>query len=118
MLMPVGVIKKLQGFDESFFMYLEDVDLCLRAKKLGIKTYLVPQSVIFHLGSKSAGNFLKIWQSWKNSFKLIFRHCPKKHMLSAMIFNSWFYPALFVQWQLKGIKKTIYGIISRDTYSQ
>ncbi len=40
-------------FDEKFFMYLENVDLCLRAKKKGGKIYIVTNSKIRHLGAKA-----------------------------------------------------------------
>ena len=40
-------------FDEKFFMYLENVDLCLRAKKNGGKLYIVTNSKIHHLGAKA-----------------------------------------------------------------
>ncbi len=40
-------------FDEKFFMYLENVDLCLRAKKNGGKLYIVTNSKIHHLGSRA-----------------------------------------------------------------
>ncbi len=40
-------------FDEKFFMYLENVDLCLRAKKKGGKIYIVTNSTIHHLGAKA-----------------------------------------------------------------
>ncbi len=40
-------------FDEKFFMYLENVDLCLRAKKNGGKIYIVTNSKVHHLGAKA-----------------------------------------------------------------
>ena len=40
-------------FDEKFFMYLENVDLCLRAKKNGGKLYIVMDSKVHHLGAKA-----------------------------------------------------------------
>ena len=40
-------------FDEKFFMYLENVDLCLRTKKNGGKIYIVTNSKIHHLGAKA-----------------------------------------------------------------
>ena len=107
LLMPAAISEKLNGFDESFFMYLEDVDLCLRAAKLGYKTYLIPQAKIFHKGSQSATEFVKIVYSLKNIFKLIVRHCPKKYWLSAFLFNLFFYPALYLRWQGRRIKKNL-----------
>tara|TARA_X000000950_G_scaffold265315_1_gene339455 strand:- start:255 stop:1121 length:867 start_codon:yes stop_codon:yes gene_type:complete len=40
-------------FDEKFFMYLENVDLCLRAKKNDGKLIIVKNSKIHHLGAKA-----------------------------------------------------------------
>ncbi len=38
------------GFDDSYFMYHEEVDLCWRAWIMGFKTVLVPTSIYFHKG--------------------------------------------------------------------
>jgi GT2 family glycosyltransferase len=38
----------VRGFDERFFMYKEEEDLCLRARKLGHKVYYYPPIKIFH----------------------------------------------------------------------
>ncbi len=43
-------------FDEKFFMYLENVDLCLRAKKKGGKLYIITNSKVHHLGGKAVDN--------------------------------------------------------------
>ena len=40
-------------FDEKFFMYLENVDLCLRAKKKGGELFIIKNSKIRHLGSQA-----------------------------------------------------------------
>lgn len=46
---------KLHGFDESIFMYMEEVDLQYRASKLGYTSYFYPDAKIIHLGSASSG---------------------------------------------------------------
>jgi GT2 family glycosyltransferase len=48
------VFSDLNGFDEQFFMYYEDVDLCLRARDMGIKTEIVDSWQINHVGGSSA----------------------------------------------------------------
>lgn len=42
------VLKKLGGFDERFFMYFEDTDLCLRFKEAGYKVVYYPKVEIIH----------------------------------------------------------------------
>ncbi|MDD5736889.1 MAG: glycosyltransferase family 2 protein [Candidatus Omnitrophica bacterium] len=39
---------KLGGFDESHFMYYEDIDLCYRVKKVGKRVVYVPQAEATH----------------------------------------------------------------------
>jgi N-acetylglucosaminyl-diphospho-decaprenol L-rhamnosyltransferase len=44
---------ELGGFDPAFFMYGEEADLCLRARKLGHKCLLCPDATIVHYGGAS-----------------------------------------------------------------
>ena len=46
------VFKKIGGFDENFFMYFEDQDLCLRIKNFSYPVYFLPNAKIIHLGGK------------------------------------------------------------------
>jgi GT2 family glycosyltransferase len=38
----------LRGFDETFFMYMEDTDLSWRARLLGYRSMYVPDSLVYH----------------------------------------------------------------------
>jgi|TARA_B100001971_G_C18261416_1_gene587222 GT2 family glycosyltransferase len=40
-------------FDNDYFFYGEDVDLGLRIRLLGYKTYYIPRSIVYHVGSVS-----------------------------------------------------------------
>lgn len=42
------IIDRLNGFDEAFFMYAEDVDLCYRISSEGWKIYYLAEERIFH----------------------------------------------------------------------
>ena len=44
---------KLGGFDENFFMYFEDMDLCKRMRNLGKKVVFFPEFEIYHSSGKS-----------------------------------------------------------------
>jgi len=47
------IFQKIGGFDENFFMYFEDMDLCKRVKKAGKKILYQPNFSIKHIGGKS-----------------------------------------------------------------
>jgi GT2 family glycosyltransferase len=49
------IINKYGGFDEDFFCYMEDVDFGFRMRLLGQRCLLVPNSVVYHVGSASSG---------------------------------------------------------------
>lgn len=55
MMMRQEIFRKLKGFDEHFFMYMEDMEICFRAKKLGFSTYFYPNVNVLHkeLGSSN-----------------------------------------------------------------
>jgi GT2 family glycosyltransferase len=42
-------------FDERFFMYAEDVDLCLRAREAGYRVYFQPSETVLHVKGTSTG---------------------------------------------------------------
>lgn len=45
---------EIKGFDEGIFMYMEEIDLLYRARKIGYKTYFYPKARFIHLGSASS----------------------------------------------------------------
>jgi N-acetylglucosaminyl-diphospho-decaprenol L-rhamnosyltransferase len=45
--------RQLDGFNPTFFMYGEEVDLCLRARKLGYRPLYTPEATIIHHGRAS-----------------------------------------------------------------
>lgn len=48
------LFRELHGFDETFFLYTEDMDLCLRAKRMGRRVVYWPNARILHSEAKSA----------------------------------------------------------------
>ncbi len=70
-------IQALNGFDESFNMYCEDVDFSLRATSLGIKCKYVPKAILWHKVSSSFNNEFsinKILLKSSSVFKLYNKH--------------------------------------------
>lgn len=55
MMVKKEVFGKIGLLDEKFFAYLEDLDLCLRAKQAGYKLLYAPQSIVWHKNAGSSG---------------------------------------------------------------
>ncbi len=53
MVMKRGVYEKVGGFDEQFFMYGEDLDLCYRIQKAGYKVFYVHTAQAIHYKGES-----------------------------------------------------------------
>jgi GT2 family glycosyltransferase len=49
-----ALFKEIGGFDERFFMYLEDIDLCRKIKERGFAVILLPEVKIRHSWKKSS----------------------------------------------------------------
>ena len=49
------VLQDVGSFDEGYFLYYEEVDLCLRAAKGGWECHHVPQSRVVHLVGAATG---------------------------------------------------------------
>ncbi len=47
------IFERLGGFDKDYFMYGEDLDICLRIKKLGFRNYYYPGTNILHFKGQS-----------------------------------------------------------------
>lgn len=72
-IMPLHVLKEVGYFDESFFLYYEEVDLCKRIQAKGYNIWYWPDVVVVHLGGESsktmkalnisaAGKQISLWQ--------------------------------------------------------
>ena len=113
-------------FDENIFLYLENDDICLRARKNNQKIYIVKNSLIDHLGASSSNikdsyefNLLRNWHWMWSKF-----YYNKKHsgfllstikifpnFLSAII-KYIFYLLLFKNQKRKIYKMRLLGIIN------
>ncbi len=58
MLISASLLSKINGFDEKYFAYWEDLDLCIRTRKEGYRIVLAPKAKIWHKGSMSTGGYL------------------------------------------------------------
>jgi Predicted glycosyltransferases len=64
LLLKTSVLEQCGTFDERFFLYFEDVDLCHRLNKAGYQCLLVLDTVIDHEGSGSTQGGLSLWRAY------------------------------------------------------
>ena len=72
-----SVFENLGGFDEGYFMYFEDVDLCARIRRAGHEIHFISGISVEHLGggSQSGGKSLLVEKEFRNSQVL----CYSRH---------------------------------------
>lgn len=55
MLVSAEVFGRIGYFDEKYFLYLEDMDFCTRAKRAGAKIFFEPSAILWHKNASSTG---------------------------------------------------------------
>lgn len=90
MIMTREVIEKVGFFDETYFMYLEDVDFCMRALKAGFELWYIPASHIWHKNAQSSGESgseLQVYYQTRNRLMFGMKYASFRTKL-ALIRNS------------------------------
>ena len=86
--MRYGEFKEFGGFDETFPMYSEDVDLSLWIRAAGKQVWFVPDSKIWHKVSASLGgafSFGKMVRKARGIFLLIKKHANPVQWLTLIV---------------------------------
>lgn len=55
MMIRPEALRAIGGFDERYFLYFEETDFCLRARRAGFTTWYVPASRVMHVAGQSTG---------------------------------------------------------------
>ena len=76
MMVPARMFEDLDGFNESLFMYAEDLEFCLRAKAAGAELVVVNRSILHNIGSGYEGGYsdLYLYENTKNRLHTLRRH--------------------------------------------
>lgn len=81
------VLEKTGGFDESFFMYGEDLDLCYRVKEAGFRVVYNPDASIIHFKGKSKSDRVDTRFYFYESMKIFSRKHGKGDGLLIIFLN-------------------------------
>lgn len=72
------VFKRLGGFDEKIFMYIEDMELCYRASQSGYAVYFFPSAFVLHKEQGSSNKTFAIVNIYKNLLYFYQKHRSKR----------------------------------------
>lgn len=100
------VFEVLGGFDNDYFLYSDEVDICYRAWINGYYVGYAPNSIVYHYGGGTAGTLdkpefgilyerlkspLRIYYGNRNSIINIIKNLELKNILIGMVFSSMFF---------------------------
>ncbi len=82
LLLRSKAIDAVGTFDERFFMYFEEVDLCFRLAKRGWKIIFVPDTSVTHIGGSSAKQDITAMTlaRYRSMFNFYRKHYPPSHL--------------------------------------
>ncbi|MBA2250411.1 MAG: glycosyltransferase family 2 protein [Chitinophagaceae bacterium] len=78
-----SIFNSIGGFDEYFFAHQEEIDLCWRMQHAGYKIYVVPESVVYHVGGGTLpmGNKTKVFLNFRNNLIMLTKNLPAAQAL-------------------------------------
>ena len=106
-------IKKIGGWDNNFFMYCEDMDLCLRARINNYQIIKVFESKVKHLGfsshSEEYNNCFNDKRNWHWAWAQIYFYRKHHNKYS-------YYKIIFKLVIINFFKMILYFLISKKKY--
>jgi GT2 family glycosyltransferase len=99
MLVRKSVFDLVHGFDETIFMYYEDVDLCRRINRLGYRCAIWKGADITHLGGDYANNnFFSARRSSENRYYILRKDNKRWYVMVVALFDFVFNVAQYLLW--------------------
>jgi GT2 family glycosyltransferase len=73
-----SLLRRLGGLDEGYFMYCEDMELCLQSWRAGARVVYLPTVEAYHAGGGSSGDRSHVWPHHSRSLlRFHARHRPR-----------------------------------------
>jgi hypothetical protein len=92
MLVSKKVFEKIGIFDERYFLYFEDADFCVRARRAGFKLAVAPDAVVYHNPSSSTsklGAALLLRYHYRNAHLFNMKNAPFKVRILLPFWSIW-----------------------------
>ncbi len=113
----------INGFDERFFLYSEDIDFGLRLRKLGKKVVCIPSEKVFHYYNctvkSSKGKFIRTYHINRSKMIYMYKHFSpiKRNVARVMMIFGALLRLIYVPFNdvhtgeiINGYKRIVYGM--------
>lgn len=86
MMVRSDAFRKAGGFDGRFFAHMEEIDLCWRMLARGGEIYVVPQSMVYHVGGATLkkSNPRKTFLNFRNNLLMLYKNLPVGELRGVM----------------------------------
>ncbi len=82
-----NIWNKIEGFNEEYFLFMADSEICLETWKLGYRVQFFPEAEVYADGIRcSGGGFIQLFKSWvlrqhvKDAWKYFCKHLFEKNV--------------------------------------
>lgn len=91
----------LGGFDEKYFLHVEDIDLCKRMRNAGGKVFFNPHSTAIHIGGTAGApkSFVE-WHKYKGFMRYFWKNYKGLDKILVLGFSIPLFIAIFSRWLL------------------
>ena len=117
MVIRTPLLQRIGGFDESFFMYGEDIDLSYRISKEGYDNYYLPEPILHYKGESTKKDSFKYVQVFYDAMLIFFRKHYPNYSAPYYIFVK---TGIFVRAgiaMMKRILKRMFGSRKQEDFS-
>lgn len=109
---PVEAFQQAGPLDERYFLYLEDIEWCLRARRRGVPTVYVPEARVWHAVTRTIGRIdprISRYYAYRNYYLLGFQH-------SNPLWRAWFAAHLGFTLAKAGLRNLLSAGHRSDTF--
>ncbi|CAN5403514.1 glycosyltransferase family 2 protein [soil metagenome] len=89
---------EINGFDENFFLFYEDADICQRLRKKGYKLYFYPRSDIIHLKGVNANSSFESSTYYFSKDSQILYYKKHNSFFNRFLLRSYLLVKFFLLW--------------------
>jgi GT2 family glycosyltransferase len=113
MMVRANLYHEQQGFDETFFAHMEEIDLCWRLKNQGYSIDFVNNSTVYHLGGGTLSSISpnKTYLNFRNNLFLLYKNLPDRYLHRTIFARMVLDGLAFFHFILSGKREHAFAII-------